>query len=154
MDEKRIISPEEVPNPELRAALTEACEKQYRGWLYGGGYTKANSRDEIADTLEEIEAERKRLMEKHEEYMRQAELERQQARFMSNPAMREITENLRRKHAPSGLICPSCGDRDHGNRMNGKPWCLKCNAPLMTAEKAEMWVEPPEKPKKGGYTFK
>ncbi|GAH68856.1 unnamed protein product, partial [marine sediment metagenome] len=51
-----------------------------------------------------------------------------------------------------GLVCPVCGEGDEGNRMNGKPWCMKCNAPLMTVEKAADWVKP-EKPKRKSYTF-
>ena len=140
-------------SPEFQKALNEACEKKYRGWLFGGDYKKAESRDKVGETLKEIEADRKRLMEKHEEYMRQAELAKQQARFMINPHMREITETLRKKHDSVGLVCPVCGGGDEGNRMNGKPWCMKCNAPLMTVKKMAGWVKP-EKPKPQSFTFK
>lgn len=140
-------------SPEFMKALNEACEKNYRGWLFGEEYKKAASKDSVGETLKEIEAERKRLMEKHEGYMRQAELAKQQTRFMTDPAMREITETLRRKHGSGGLICPVCGEGDHGNRLNGKPYCYmnaKHNGlgpiPLMTPEKAAEWEPPVKKP--------
>ncbi|GAI93495.1 unnamed protein product [marine sediment metagenome] len=142
---------------EFQKALTEACEKQYRGYLFGGAYKKAASKDKIGETLEKIEAERKRLMEKHEGYMKQAELAKQQARFMTDPAMREIMENLRKKHDSGGLVCPVCGEGDHGNKMNGKPICYMNSkhkakgvngpVPLMTPEKAKDWKPPAKKPK-------
>lgn len=140
-------------SPEFQKALTEACEKQYRGYLFGGEYKKAASKDKIGETLEKIEAERKKLMEKHEGYMKQAELVILQSGWMRNPHMRQITETLKRKHSAGGLVCPVCGEGDEGNRMNGKPWCMKCNVPLMTKEKAKSWVKPPEKPKPKSYTF-
>ena len=51
-------------SPEFQAALNEACEKQYRGYLYGGNYAKAHSKDTIAATMEgmqEATGERSRL---------------------------------------------------------------------------------------------
>lgn len=145
-----------VESPEFKAALQEACEREYRGWLFGGGYKKAESKDKVGETLEEIEAERRRLMEKHEGYMRQAELAKQQAKIMSDPYMREVTENLRRKHrAEGGLICPVCGEEDHGNMINGKRYCfmnakhkakgVEGPVPLMTPEKAKDWKPPNKK---------
>ena len=44
----------------------------------------------------------------------------------------------------SPLICPSCGDGDKGNRMNGKPWCLKCNSPLLAREKVAKYLKLPK----------
>ncbi|GAH53940.1 unnamed protein product [marine sediment metagenome] len=89
------------------------------------------------------------LMKKHEEHMRQAE----RFRFMYHPHVMEITANLKRKYGVEGLICPACGGSDNGNTMNGKPWCMKCNIPLMTEEKAADWVKPVKPKKPGGYTF-
>ena len=33
------------------------------------------------------------------------------------------------------LVCPDCGESDHGNRVNKKPWCMKCNMPLVYKSK-------------------
>lgn len=41
-----------------------------------------------------------------------------------------------------GLICPVCGrsDQECGhNKMNGKPWCFKCKAPLIPKNKLKKW---------------
>lgn len=150
-------------SPEFQKALQEASEKIYREWRSGGEYAKAETKDKVGETLEKIEAERKRLMEKHEEYVRQAELAKQQAMIMSSPHMREITENLRRKNDSRGLVCPVCGERDHGNRINGKPYCfmnakhkakgVEGPVPLMTPEKAEEWRPPKKLKKPRSFTF-
>lgn len=54
--------------------------------------------------------------------------------YQLDPHLRKITENmLRREQVILGrdfLICPKCGDTDHNNKMNGKPWCFKCNIEL------------------------
>jgi hypothetical protein len=140
-------------SPEFQAALSEACEREYRRWLYGGGVA-ANSKEKIADTMEEIQRQRREVEEKVAEARKHADRIRREAEFLS-PPMREITENLRRKHGSgSGLICPRCGETDsRGNRLNGRPWCMKCNLPFVTREKAAKWVEP-KKPKPAELTFK
>ena len=173
-------------SPEFQAALNEACEKQYSGWLYGGSAVKAKDKSKIDGVMREIqhrkrEAERMReslalrasamgfhmpniptlpdeitreSMEKYrEEMQRHSDRIRAEAERQTNPHFREITENLKRRQNSGGLVCPKCHDIDHGNRMNGKPWCMKCNVPLMTPEKAKDW-KPPEKPLKfKDYTF-
>lgn len=151
---------EEIENPELRAAITEACEKQYRGHLYGGGYAKAHSKDIIAGTMEEMQRQREAIEAKVEGIRSHAEQVRREATMRANPYIREITANLKRKYGSVGLVCPVCGEGDHRNRMNGKPVCMM-NAkhkglgpiPLMTLEKAREW-KPPEKPKIKSFTFK
>lgn len=146
------MTPEKIEDsPEFKKALNEACERQYRGWLYGGGIV--SSKDKIGETMEEIQRQRREIEEKVEGAKRHADRLRREAALMSNPHAREITENLRRIHGQNGgLVCPQCGDTDHGNRMNGKPWCMRCNLPLMSKEKAEGWIKP-SKPKPRSLTF-
>lgn len=48
-----------------------------------------------------------------------------------------------------GLICPVCGEDDHGNTMNGEPWCFKCNRALVDANKSRKEVRVKVLPK--GY---
>ena len=135
-------------DPEFRKALEEACERNYREYLFGAG----NS-GKIGVTDAEIRSERAKIESEVEGAKRHAERVREEARIMSDPAIREITENLRRMHsADGGLVCPKCGGTNHGNRMNGKPWCPKCNLPLMSREKAAGWVKP-QKPKPKRFTF-
>lgn len=147
-------------SPEFQKALNEACEKQYRGFLYGGDYVKAHSKDAIAGTMEEMQRQRREIEARIKDVKKHADHVRHKAMIMSDPHMREITANIKRKVGSSGLICPMCAEGDHGNRMNGKPICYM-NAkhdglgpiPLMTPEKAKEW-KPPKKPvKTGSYTF-
>ncbi len=106
--------------------------------------------DEI--TRESMEKYRKEI-QAHSDRIK-AESERQR-----NPHFQEITRNLRKDSG--GLICPVCGEGDHGNRMNGKPVCMM-NAkhgglgpvPLMSSEKVKDWKPPKKKSKPQSYTFK
>ena len=127
-------------SPEFKKALNEACEAQYREFMYGGGVPKGK----VGDTAEEIQRQRAEIEEKMAGARLHAERVRREAEIMSNPHAREITENLHKLHSvDSGIVCPSCGETDsHGNRMNGKPYCFKCNLPFMSREKAEKWVKP------------
>jgi len=131
-------------SPEFMEALHEACERQYREYLYGSA-----SEDKIGDTLEEIQRQRREIEEKVAEARLHADRVREEMRVMSDPHLREITEAMRARHrTDGGLVCPGCGETDsHGNKMNGKPYCFKCNLPFMSAEKAAEWVKP-SKPKK------
>jgi len=38
------------------------------------------------------------------------------------------------------LVCPSCGEGNKGNIVNKKPWCIKCNVPLVSKEKIKKWM--------------
>ena len=139
-------------SPEFKKALNEACEGQYRGWLYGGGIV--SSKDKIGDTMEEIQRQRREIEEKVSEARLHAERVREEMRIMGDSHMREITEAMRaRQRADGGMVCPSCGETDsHGNKINEKPCCFKCNLPLMSKEKAEKWIKP-AKSKIRSYTF-
>jgi len=136
-------------SPEFKKALQEECEKQYRSFLYGGNVPKGK----VGGTPEEVQRQRREIEEKVEGARLHADRVRREAELMSNEGAREIIESLRRIHGQNGgLICPQCGDSDHHNRMNGKPWCMFCNLPLMSKEKVENWVKP-AKPKIRSYTF-
>ncbi|GAG44180.1 unnamed protein product, partial [marine sediment metagenome] len=72
-----------------------------------------------------------------------------------NKHFQEITRNLRKRDGYISLVCPKCGEDDHGNRMNGKPYCFMNTkhgglgpVPLMTPEKAKDWKPPTKKFKK------
>lgn len=41
----------------------------------------------------------------------------------------------------NGLVCPSCGGKDQGNILNGKPWCMKCNVALVPIGKMKKWMK-------------
>lgn len=69
--------------------------------------------------------------------------------YFHDPALRElndsITNRLREEAVSTSkkMVCLECGDIDHGNRMNGQPWCMKCQLPLIPKEKADKWVKQP-----------
>ena len=137
-------------SPEFKKALQEACEAQYREFLYGGSVPKGK----IGDTAEEVQRQRREIEERVAGARLHAERVREEARIMSDPHLREITENLRKLHSvDSGVVCPKCGETNsHGNRMGNKPACMKCQLPMMSREKAEKWIKP-TKPKPRSLTF-
>lgn len=147
-----------MDSPDFQKALNEACEKQYRAYLFGGAYATAHSKDTIADTMEEMRRRREEIEAKSEDFRRHAEQVRREAeemRFRMHPHVREIDELYRRLHGAGGLICPLCGERDHGNRINGKPVCsmiakhkakgVDGPVPLLLLEKAKEWKPPKKK---------
>lgn len=127
--------------PEFQAALKEACEVQYREFLYGA---KAKPTDKIGDTAEEIQRQRKEIEAKVEGARLHAARVREEARIRSDPHLREITESLHTLHSvDSGVVCPKCHETNsHGNKMNNRPYCFRCQLPMMSKEKAEKWVKP------------
>jgi hypothetical protein len=72
---------------------------------------------------------------------------REQHDLIVNPQAREINENLRRMHSsPNNLVCPECGEtQSNGNKMNGKPYCYKCNVPMMHREDLDKYIPKPKK---------
>ena len=58
-----------------------------------------------------------------------AEMERVRRKYIDDPALFNV-ENKFVEKTGSALRCPRCGAEDRGNRMNGKPWCFKCNKPI------------------------
>lgn len=63
-----------------------------------------------------------------------------------NPKLMEINRRLMKKavRGSGSLVCPECGEGDHRNKMNGKPWCLKCNSPLVAESKVATWKKLPK----------
>lgn len=48
-----------MDSPEFQAALNEACEKQYRGWLYGGEGVKAETKSQIEDVMSDLQGRKR-----------------------------------------------------------------------------------------------
>ncbi|MCJ7634208.1 hypothetical protein MUP77_17695 [Candidatus Bathyarchaeota archaeon] len=60
---------------------------------------------------------------------------------LDNPHLKEIEQKIVGKATvASDMICPSCGDGDKGNKINGKPWCFKCNTTLIHRNKIGKWT--------------
>lgn len=96
---------------------------------------------QIPKQMQEVETRRKKFM-KGESKLRR-DLEDIYRKSMVDPHLRRIQSQLMRKlHVETEtkeLVCPVCGDRDHGNEMNGKHWCFKCNSPLIPKEQLKRW---------------
>ncbi len=125
-------------SPEFKKALKEACDSQWTTWLYGGS-AKKSSRRNVEKDLDRIQKIKQKAQTRADASRRKAE----ELRRLYNPMLKRITENYKLKHnlQSGGLICPKCGDSDHNNKMDGKPWCMKCNVELVPANKAAKWVD-------------
>lgn len=77
----------------------------------------AKARDKRVKGLSSVQ----RLLKKKEDETRE--------RLMRDPALHEVERKPGGMTIPK-LICPKCGESDRGNRMNGKPWCFRCNVAL------------------------
>ena len=68
--------------------------------------------------------------------------------YMIDPHLRKIQENFNSKlgviKGENSLVCPECGEGDHGNRMNKQPWCMKCNTALVTKKMLKKWLKLPK----------
>ncbi|GAH66874.1 unnamed protein product, partial [marine sediment metagenome] len=57
-------------------------------------------------------------------------------------------ENFNKKldviRGKDSLVCPECGEGDHGNKMNRKPWCMKCHTVLIPRKMLEKSKKLPE----------
>lgn len=55
----------------------------------------------------------------------------EEVRRRYDPELMRINDNLERKTTLAiGLHCPKCGDGNMGNKVQRKPWCIKCNVAL------------------------
>lgn len=98
----------------------------------------------------EVQRHREKIQHGNSNFQRKmAELDakhrRERVRVL-DPALRDIERRLlERDSVMSELICPNCGEPDHGNKNNGLPWCFKCNTVLIKKSKIKKWM-------KGGST--
>jgi len=74
----------------------------------------------------------KRELEDIDGKVADAKAHAEELRRRYDPELMRITANLDRKMGMpvGGLRCPECGEPDRHNKMNGKPWCMKCNVAL------------------------
>jgi len=116
-------------------------------------------KDECISSKEEqqIRAEAKRLrirldrLKRHAKSRHQSEMaklkrELREYEFKLDPNLRTINRKFVERlkvNACDRLVCPECGEGDKGNRMNGKPWCFKCNVILVPKDKASKWLKLP-----------
>jgi hypothetical protein len=112
-------------NPELLKSLEAQIPKQIAG---------VQKREE---KLEKTKAKWQRDVDKAEKLRREYD-----------PLLREIQDKLLRKldvvKGEDSLVCPKCGEGDTGNKMNGKPWCFKCNVTLVPKSQVAKWLKLPK----------
>jgi len=123
-------------NPELLKSLEEQIPKQIAG---------VQKREE---KLRKGKAKWQRDLEDVDRRVREARAKADELRREYDPLLREIQEKLLRKldvvKGEDSLVCPKCGEGDHGNKMNGKPWCFKCNVLLVPKSQMAKWLRLPK----------
>jgi cytochrome c len=108
-----------VSKPELEAALLAEAPRQWQHFQRDRS-RRQRGKPKWQRDVDDINGQAAGVKARAEEMRRQ-----------HDPMLMRITANLERKAGvTSGLHCPKCHDPDMGNKMNGKPWCLKCNVPL------------------------
>jgi hypothetical protein len=107
-------------NRVLEAALLSEAPKQWKRFQKNKA-KRAKGKAKWQREIDEIDGKVADAKARVEELRRQYD-----------PELMKINANLERKMGSSlgGLRCPKCGDPDRHNKMNGKPWCLKCNVAL------------------------
>jgi len=151
-------------DPDFLKALGEACEGKHQEIQNLTKVDFSKIREEMDTKVTEMKAEANKVRSEADNIRARAETDRLQAfnrvygsgigkyappprsieelRRMTDPAHRDILENLRRKDSsPDEARCPICMNFGHGNKKNGKPWCLKCDAPILSPDKHEEWLE-------------
>jgi len=118
-------------NPEKRAFL-----KAYPDLLKSLEQSISQQVHRVQTRKQRMEKGKPKWQREVEEAVKKAE----ELRRKYNPYLMEIERKLLRKAVTVlGLVCPVCGEGDRGNRKNGKPWCLKCDVPLVAKDKVEKW---------------
>jgi hypothetical protein len=116
-------------NPEFLKSLEEQILRQVAG---------------VQKREEKLEKGKGKWQRDLEEAMDRAEKLRREY----DPLLREIQDNFERKlevvKGEDSLVCPECGEGDKGNKMNGKPWCFKCNVTLMPKSQVAKWLKLPK----------
>ena len=134
-------------SPEFQNALKEACDNQWQTWLYGGVAKKSSKRNVEKDLnrIQQIKQDAQMKVDAVEKKADSIRKKSEELRRLHDPSLKRITENYKLKNDIQGviLVCPKCGDSDHGNKMNGKPWCMSknCNVELVPVKKIAKWVD-------------
>ena len=126
-------------NPKLLKNIEEAIPKQVeklRTQKKRRRKGKAKWQRELEETMDKARSRAENIRGKAEKLRRE---------YMMDPHLRSINEKLRAKAdvGSKGLVCPECGESDRGNKMNRRPWCMKCNMPLIRKDKVAKWLKRP-----------
>ena len=108
-----------MTNSELEAALLAEAPKQWKRFQKNK-LKREKGKAKWQREIDEIDGK-----------VADAKAHVEELRRQYDPELMRINANLGRKYGVSGgLKCPVCGEENHGNVMNGKPWCMKDNVAL------------------------
>ena len=108
-----------MTNSELETALLAEAPKQWER-VQRNKLKRQKGKAKWQREIDEIDGKVADVKARAEELRRQYD-----------PELMRITANLDSKNGMSlGLQCSKCHEPDRGNKMNGKPWCMKCNVAL------------------------
>lgn len=126
-------------NPELLKSLKKEVSKQ-AATIQTRQKKLSNGKSKLQRDLEDIDRKvvetRNKADKLRREYMMDANLRRIQRKFLGTQPV---------VHGDAELVCPVCGSfngaytKGKPNKKNGKPWCLKCNSPLVPKDKLMKW---------------
>lgn len=125
-------------NPELLESLEKAIPNQVR---------KAQTRKKkLSKGKSKLQRDLEDVDRRVEEAKRKADKLRR--KYLVDPHLRKIQENFNKKldiiKGKNTLVCPTCGEGDHGNKMNKQPWCIKCNTALIPKKMLKKWLKLPK----------
>ncbi len=114
------VQADSKPNLILEAALLAQAPKQWKRF------------QEKRLKRQKGKAKWQREIEEMDSKVADAKTQAEELRRQYDPELMRININLERKlgSVVGGLRCPKCGDSDMHNRMDNKPWCMKCNVAL------------------------
>jgi len=140
------LSPEQQAflkaNPELLKSLGQEIPKQ-AARVQTRQKKLSKGKSKLQRDLEEIDHKVAKAKRRADELRRE---------YMVNPHLREINEKCSSTadRGSKGLVCPVCGEPNGAyakggkpNKKGEKPWCLKCDSPLVPADKLAKWRKMP-----------
>jgi len=128
-------------NPDLLKSFDEAASQQAQK-LQKTQKKQHQGKSKLQRELEDIDGRLRDAKQKNAT-MRQEHID---------PHLRRIQQDLMTKlkveAGPNTLVCPVCGEPNGAyteggkpNEQHGKPWCLKCDSPLIPKRKVKRWLK-------------
>ena len=149
-------------NPDLLKSLERGIPQQVRAFqsrkeklkksksplqreLDKGSEEKCKAKAELERLRKRAERLKRKVKSSHQKEMAELQAKIRKYEFRLDPALRKIQRKLEEKlTVTSKMVCPNCGDPDRGNKVNGKPWCFKCNTILVAKDKLQKWLKLPK----------
>jgi len=137
-------------NPGLLKSLERAIPTKIQS-VNRGRNRRKHGKSKIQRELQEID-----------EKVRAARQRAEEARGTTDENLREINRKWLEiagfTPGDKQLVCPVCGEPSGAytsggkpNKQYGKPWCLKCNSPLVPKDKLAKWRKMPKVKEHGSF---